>query len=187
MREVRSTFATREEICLGPSLNSCRYLYACIMECLRLTPPVASAPFREVLKGGMVVDGHYIPEGINVGTGIFSLQHNKKYFHDPFEFAPERWLADGKQSLPHTPEANVPFSVGPRVCLGRALAMAELSLAMAIICWKLDFNVVESMKHVGAGNRKAEFGRHRPGEYQLYDHVTCARNGPMVEFKQRIV
>ncbi|KAI3580546.1 cytochrome P450 [Fusarium oxysporum f. sp. albedinis] len=184
-REVRSKFSTRAEICLGPALNSCRFLYACIMECLRLTPPVAAAPFREVLKGGMIVDGHYVPEGTNVGTGIFSLQHNQEYFHNPFEFMPERWLSEGKHAGPHNPDAHVPFSIGPRVCLGRALAHAELSLAMAIICWKMDFNVVESMKDIGAGNENAEYGRHRPGEFQLYDHITCARNGPMVEFRER--
>ncbi|KAF5563111.1 cytochrome P450 monooxygenase E-class group I [Fusarium phyllophilum] len=184
-REVRSKFSTREEICLGPALNSCRFLHACIMECLRLTPPVAAAPFREVLKGGMVVDGHYVPEGTNVGTGLFSIQHNQDYFYSPFEFIPERWLSEGKHSGPHNPDAHVPFSIGPRVCLGRALAHAELSLAMAIICWKMDFNVVESMKDIGAGNENAEYGRHRPGEFQLYDHITCARNGPMVEFRER--
>ncbi|KAG5765125.1 hypothetical protein H9Q69_009396 [Fusarium xylarioides] len=184
-REVRSKFSTREEICLGPALNSCRFLYACIMECLRLTPPVAAAPFREVLKGGMIVDGHYVPEGTNVGTGLFSIQHNQDYFYSPFEFIPERWLSEAKNAGPHNPDAHVPFSIGPRVCLGRALAHAELSLAMAIICWKMDFNVVESMKDIGAGNENAEYGRHRPGEFQLYDHITCARNGPMVEFRER--
>ncbi|KAF4448425.1 hypothetical protein F53441_8148 [Fusarium austroafricanum] len=186
-REVRSTFASRDEICLGPKLNSCRYLHACILECLRLTPPVAAAPFREVLKGGMVVDGHYVAEGMNVGTGIFSIQHSSEYFYSPFEFLPERWLSEGKGSSPHNPDAHVPFSIGPRVCLGRALAMAELSLAMAIICWRLDFKVDDRLKHIGAGHPKAEYGRHRPGEFQMYDHITCARNGPMVEFKERAV
>ncbi|KAK9327080.1 cytochrome P450 [Lipomyces starkeyi] len=115
------------------------------------------------------------PEGVNVGTGIFSIQHNERYFHNPFEFTPERWLADGKLSQAHEPDAYVPFSIGPRVCLGKGLAISEVSLAMAHICWTMDFAVVESMKDIGGGNKDDVYGTHRPGEFQLYDHITCTR------------
>lgn len=183
--EIRTQFTTQDDIHLGPKLSACRYLHACISECLRLTPPVAAAPFREVSEGGIFVDGRHVPAGVNIGTGIFSVHHNEKYFHDPFKFMPERWLAGATAPGPHDPEAFVPFSIGPRVCLGRGLAISEVSLAMAHICWRLDFQVVESMKHIGAGNKNNVYGRHRPDEFQLYDHITCSRNGPIVQFRQR--
>ncbi|KAK9486642.1 cytochrome P450 [Lipomyces starkeyi] len=183
--EIRTQFASREDIRLGAKLSSCRYLHACISQCLRMAPPVAAAPFREVSKCGIVVDRHFVPEGVNVGTWIFSIQHNERYFHNPFEFTPERWLADGKLSQAHEPDAYVPFSIGPRVCLGKWLAISEVSLAMAHICWTMDFAVVESMKDIGGGNKDDVYGRHRPGEFQLYYHITCTRNGPMVQFRER--
>ncbi|SCN64487.1 related to benzoate 4-monooxygenase cytochrome P450 [Fusarium fujikuroi] len=157
-RKVRSKFSSQEEIYLGPTLNSYRFLYAYIIECLHLTPPVAAAPFREVLKGGIIINGHYVPEGTNVRTGLFSIQHNQDYFHNPFEFIPKRWLSERKNARPHNPDAHIPFSIGPRVCLKRALAHAKLNLAIAIICWKIDFNIVKSIKDIRAGNENAEYG-----------------------------
>ncbi|KAL6899905.1 cytochrome P450 [Trichoderma evansii] len=187
VKEVRSCFATREDIRLGEKLNSCRYLQACISECLRLAPPVASAPFREVSKGGAIVDGHYLPAGANVGTGIYSIQHNEQYFPHPFEFIPERWLEKENRYGVNLTEAQVPFSIGPRACLGKSLAVTETSLLMAYICWMLDFEIVESLQDVGGGTKNGRHGRHRLGEYQLYDHITSARNGPWITFKRRFL
>jgi cytochrome P450 len=185
MQEIRTVFASREEIRFGPKLNSCRYLHACVSECLRLTPPVAAAPFREVMKGGAMVDGHFIPQGTNIGTGIYSIQHNDQYFKNPYEFAPERWLRDGPLSAPLDTEAYLPFMVGPRACLGKALASSQSMLAMAHVCYSMDFTVAESMRDFGAGSADAPLGRHRPDEYQLHDHITVARNGPSVQFRRR--
>lgn len=185
VEEVRTRFATRDELRLGPRLNSCRYLQACISECLRMAPPVASAPFREITSGGATVDGHYIPEGANIGTGIYSIQHNEQYFPHPFEFLPERWLAEENPYGVNVNEALVPFSIGPRACLGKALAVAEANLATAYVCWTLDFEIVESMKNIGGGSKTGGHGRHRPNEYQLYDHITSARNGPWMRFRRR--
>lgn len=184
--EIRGQFASREAICLGSKLSSCRFLQACISESLRLAPPVAAVPFREVKKGGIVVDNHFVPEGTNVGVGIFSIQHSEQYFHDAYEFLPERWLGERKESEAFDTDAHVPFGIGPRICLGKALVTAELSLIMAHMISTMDFAVVESMRDVGAGKKGAVYGRHRPGEYQLYDHITSARDGPMVQFRNRV-
>ncbi|KAH7330247.1 cytochrome P450 [Rhexocercosporidium sp. MPI-PUGE-AT-0058] len=184
VKEVRTCFATREEVRLGAKLNSCRYLQACISECLRMAPPVASAPFREVAVGGATVDGHFLPEGANVGTGIYSIQHNELYFPRPFEFLPERWLQDENPCGVNVSEALVPFSIGPRACLGKGIAVAEGTLATAYICWMLDFEVVESKKDIGGGTKNGRHGRHRLDEYQLYDHITSARDGPWITFRR---
>jgi len=184
--EVRSCFASREEVRLGAKLASCRYLAACVNECLRMAPPVASAPFREVGPGGAVVDGHYLPGGCNIGIGIYSIQHNEQYFPEPFKFVPERWLeGENPYGGVNVSEAFVPFSIGPRACLGKSLAISEGNLLTAYICWMLDFEIVESLKHVGGGNIHDKNGRHREDEYQLYDHITSARNGPWIKFRRR--
>ncbi|KAL3426494.1 cytochrome p450 [Phlyctema vagabunda] len=185
VKEVRTCFATKEEVRLGAKLSSCRYLQACISECLRMAPPVASAPIREVMVGGATVDGHHLPEGTDIGTGIYSIQHNEEYFPRPFDFLPERWLEEENPFGVNVSDALVPFSVGPRACLGKALAIAEGSFATAYVCWTLDLDLVESMKDIGGGRKNGRHGRHRPDEYQLYDHITSARNGPWIRFRRR--
>lgn len=184
MQEIRTTFASQQEIRFGPKLRSCRYLQACVQESLRLAPPVASAPFREVMKGGAFIDGHFVPEGTNIGTGIYSIQRNDRYFTSPHEFIPERWLQE-EAWLPMNTEAYVPFMVGPRACLGKVLASSQSTLAMARLCYSMDFAVAESMSHVGAGTVDGPPGRRRLDEYQLYDHLTVARDGPYVQFRRR--
>lgn len=39
-----------------------------------------------------MVDGHYVATGCDVGTSIYSIHHNRNYFHEPFTFNPDRWL-----------------------------------------------------------------------------------------------
>jgi cytochrome P450 len=40
---------------------------------------------------------------------------------------------------PHEPKAFMPFSFGPRDCLGRALGWAEMRLILARLVWHFDW------------------------------------------------
>lgn len=62
-------------------------------------------------------------------------------FHDPLSFKPDRWLStDG--SLHH---AFVPFSVGPRKCIGMNLAELELRIWLAAFFKRFTVKLDESM------------------------------------------
>jgi len=68
VEEIRSTFRSVEDICSGPLLQSCHYLTACLNETLRLSPPTVGSPWREVERGGMHLEGEYIPAGVDVAS-----------------------------------------------------------------------------------------------------------------------
>ena len=68
--EIRATFYNVEEICSGSALSSCSYLGACITETLRLSPATVAAPWRDVGRGVVIVDGELIPENCEVGTFV---------------------------------------------------------------------------------------------------------------------
>lgn len=130
--EIRSTFSDVEEIVSGPTLTSCAYLRAVIDEAMRLSPPVGGLLPREVLPGGIDIDGIHVPEGVVVGTPHYTIHHNPGYFPAPFIFEPERWLAGSSpvvttESVGAAQSAFCPFSVGPRGCIGKGLAYAELT------------------------------------------------------------
>ncbi|KAI9745830.1 MAG: hypothetical protein M1818_000511 [Claussenomyces sp. TS43310] len=186
--EVRSTFAGHEDVHVGPALNSCHYLRACIDESMRMSPPTGSSLWREVCAGGVTIDGYHIPGGYDVGTGIYAIHHNPEYYPEPFLYRPERWLDDpsasGKSEAVSTAQsAFTPFSIGPRGCIGKGLAMTELMLAMAYALSRFEFKGVD--KDIGAGSPGADDGRRRENEYQLFDHVTAAKKGPLVQFRER--
>ena len=64
--EIRSVFADVDEIRSSQRLDSCLYLRACINETMRLSPPVGALLPREILAGGLTVDDHHFPQGVNV-------------------------------------------------------------------------------------------------------------------------
>ncbi|KAG6353747.1 hypothetical protein INS49_005456 [Diaporthe citri] len=102
-KEVRSTFSSDVDIRGGSKLAGCRYLRACIDEALRMSPPVPGTPWRELYLNErdrpLIIDGHVVPPGTQVGVCFYSLHHNEKYFADPFTYRPERWLVDDELAV----------------------------------------------------------------------------------------
>jgi len=167
--EVRSTFASPEDIRIGSKLASCTYLRACIEETLRMSPPTGSAPWREVCDGGATIAGQFIPAGCDVGVGIYAIHHNSAFHSEPFTFWPDRFLS-GEDTVVSR-QAFMPFSFGTRGCIGKGLAMNEIMLTMASVLWLCDFRRAEDdITH---------------GEYPLQDHITGAKQGPKLQFRLR--
>ncbi|KAH6668121.1 isotrichodermin C-15 hydroxylase [Plectosphaerella plurivora] len=194
--EVRSKFTDIEEIRQGPALNSCSYLRACIDEAMRLSPSVGGLLPREVLPGGLTVDGNFIPAGTVIGTPHYTIQHNEAYYPSPFEYEPERWLVGATRASaggrPTTEDdvhraqsAFCPFSVGPRGCIGKGLAYVEMSVAIARTLYSYDLRKAVGIADPGEGSPSFEYGRHRVGEFQLSDTFTSVKDGAMVEFRRR--
>ncbi|KAH8693928.1 cytochrome P450 [Talaromyces proteolyticus] len=189
--EVRTAFLSSDEIHLGSQLSQCAYLRACIDEAMRMSPSAPGCLWREAEAEGVKVDDKYIPKSMDVGTCIYSIHHNPEYYPDPFGYHPERWLVNDPLSTPYrgsvVPSAPfTPFSLGSRSCIGKGLAYVELTLTLAHLFWKYDFQLVEdNRRHVGEGKPHAEFGRHRVDEFQMHDHVTATKDGPWLRFKSR--
>lgn len=197
-QEVREAFDDEEEIVAGKALSSCAYLRACLDEAMRLSPPVGGILPREVLEGGLDIDGHHIPAGVDVGASHYALHHNAAYYPSPFSFVPERWIAGAAApaelamgTAVVTPEAVAAaksafcvFSVGPRACIGKGLAYTELLIALGRTLWLFEMRLAPGAR-VGEGSAAGELGRRREGEYQLRDSFTSLKDGPLVEFRRR--
>ncbi|EAT79904.1 hypothetical protein SNOG_12606 [Parastagonospora nodorum SN15] len=89
--EVRSVFKTSDEITLS-AVNNLEYSLACLDEAMRMLPAVPGGLPRVVPSGGRVLGGNFVPQGTIVATWHWALYHNKKFFKNPFEFRPERFL-----------------------------------------------------------------------------------------------
>jgi cytochrome P450 len=187
--EIRSAFSDVEEIVTGPKLSGCSFLRACIDETMRMTPPVAGALPRQVLTGGMDIDGHHVPAGVDVGVPIYAIHHNPNCFPQPFDYLPERWLSDPSANPLHNRLADAqaafnPFSIGPRGCIGKGLAYVELTVTIARVLYSFDLRLAPGTT-LGAGAKDLEIGRTRPNEYQIMDVFASKKDGPMLQFRSR--
>ena len=195
-QEIRSKFTNLEDIHQSPQLTSCTYLRACIDEAMRLSPSVGGILPREVLPGGITIDGQRVPAGVVVGVPHYTIHHNAAYYPDPFSYRPERWISgqlpDGTQS-PFTQNqvalaqsAFCPFSIGPRGCIGKGLAYVEMTNTLARVLWLYDVRRAPGVDDPGEGGKPgAVYGRHRKDEFQLVDIFTSLKDGPLVEFRKR--
>ena len=75
------------------------------------------------------------------------LFRDPQRFHESTSFLPQRWLPEAKE--PNSPfvddqrDAVQPFSVGPRSCIGKNLAWAEMRLVLARILWAFELEATE--------------------------------------------
>lgn len=124
-------------------LNGLKYTNAVIMEVLRLHPSVP-VDSKIALEDSTLPDGTFVPAGSGVSYLIFGMGRNKRIWgEDVLEFKPERFL-DRKE--PSTFEYPV-FNVGPRLCLGKPLAVATMKIALAYLLPRYEF--VDSLGHSG--------------------------------------
>lgn len=189
VKEIRTSFQTIDEIRSGTKLWGCRYLRACLDEAMRMSPPTPCDLTREVLPGGMEVNGTFVPEGTQIGTGIYSFHHNENIFPDPFVYRPERWIVDEKSGVSAADvalaeSAFAPFSKGAQACVGKNLAYLELTIALARLLHLLDVKVPEG-DCLGQGAPDLMWGRRNKNQFQLDDAFIACKQGPMAQFKKR--
>lgn len=189
--EVLSTFSSYDEIRSGSKLQSCKYLTAFLQEAMRMTPPVSAEPSREVLPGGTTVEGHFIPAGQHVSTGLYCLSYNKDVYPKPFNFRPERWLvADNEKDGSSADDVALAesgfcaFSYGSRGCVGKNLAWLEMRVVVAKFLWTFEVKQDPTNK-LGAGDPSGPPGRRREDQYQTYEMFVSNRKGPILHVKKR--
>jgi cytochrome P450 len=138
--ELREAHADGREVTLA-STHPLPLLDAVITETLRLYPPVAIPMPRVVPEGGATIANAYIPSGVTVGVPHYSISRHPAHFHHADEFIPDRWLNRTEAGATDKVEASQPFSFGPRNCLGKNIARAEMRLVLAKLLVAFDWRL----------------------------------------------
>ncbi|KAJ5806541.1 Cytochrome monooxygenase lcsI [Penicillium pulvis] len=141
LKELRETFKFYDEINFK-CVSGLKYLNAALEEALRMFPPLTETLPRVVPKGGAMIDGEYVPEGVSVGGAHYSTYRAESLFTDAESFIPERWLDNRDERFESDNRAALTvWSLGPRNCLGKNLAYAEMRLIIAKVFWSFDMKL----------------------------------------------
>nr|XP_005904199.1 PREDICTED: phylloquinone omega-hydroxylase CYP4F2 [Bos mutus] len=105
------------------------FLTMCIKESLRLHPPVTVIS-RSCTQDITLPDGRVIPKGVICLISIFGTHHNPYVWPDPEVYDPLRFKPENIKG--RSPLAFIPFSAGPRNCIGQTFAMTEMKVVLAL-------------------------------------------------------
>ncbi|KAF2113821.1 isotrichodermin C-15 hydroxylase [Lophiotrema nucula] len=147
VEEIRTEFDSESDISVARATRL-SYLRAVINEGLRLSPPIPWVLPRVVPAGGTRICGIWLPAGTKLSIGAYSLHRDPECFHLPTSFIPERWVST-EFERPGSPFCNdrrdavQAFTIGPRSCLGKGLAWAEMQLVLAKLLWNFDISVAD--------------------------------------------
>ncbi|KAF0312582.1 Cytochrome P450 4c3 [Amphibalanus amphitrite] len=108
-------------------LTNLKYLECTIKESLRVTPPVVM--YSRTLRNNFTVDGYVVPAGTNVMMLPYVVHRDPRHWPEPEKFDPDRHLPENAAA--RHPYALVPFSAGPRNCVGQRFAMLEMKSMLA--------------------------------------------------------
>lgn len=72
------------------------------------------------------INDDVIPANTDISVSILSVHRNPAYWENPTEFNPSRFESD--EILKRNPFSYIPFSAGPRNCIGQKFAMFELKV-----------------------------------------------------------
>nr|XP_022318084.1 cytochrome P450 4V2-like isoform X1 [Crassostrea virginica]XP_022318120.1 cytochrome P450 4V2-like isoform X1 [Crassostrea virginica] len=127
--EMHQIFGDSDRPATMNDLKEMRYLECCIKEALRLFPSVPF--FGRKLTEDCQFGEFRIPKDTTVIVAPPGLHRDERFFPDPEKFDPDRFLPE--KSLKRHPYSYVPFSAGPRNCIGQKFAILEEKVMLSNI------------------------------------------------------
>ncbi|KAK1319225.1 Cytochrome P450 86B1 [Acorus calamus] len=127
-------------------LNKMDYLQAAISETLRLYPSVP-VDFKEAVEDDQFPDGTEVRSGAKVYYVMYSMGRMPTIWgEDCREFKPERWIKEGGGGGGFASESMFKypvFNAGPRLCVGKKFAYAQMKTVVAAMLLRYEVKVVE--------------------------------------------
>jgi len=153
-------------------LHEMRYMEMCIKEALRLYPsvPLIARKLGEEVR----LANHTLPAGSNVFICPYATHRLARIYPDPERFLPERFSPENSEN--RHPYAFIPFSAGPRYCIGNRFAIMEIKTIVSRLLRSFQLLPVPGKTTIAATFRitlRASGGlwvRLKPRDHPLTDH-----------------
>lgn len=133
LAEVTAVLGDRQPV--FSDLRGLEYTRAVFKESLRLYPPVAFIARTPI--EGECLRGKDVKPGSIIFVSPWMLHRNRNHWDAPDEFDADRFETERGAEAARC--AYLPFSMGPRVCLGAAFALQEATLILATLIRRYRF------------------------------------------------
>ncbi|GBL85466.1 Cytochrome P450 4V2 [Araneus ventricosus] len=110
-------------------LNNLHYMECVIKESNRIytVVPIYGRQVYEDIN----ICGYTVPKGSSCMALSYYLHRDESVFPDPERFDPDRFLPENAANIPEY--GFIPFSAGPRNCIGKVFAMLEMKTILSYI------------------------------------------------------
>lgn len=130
--EIDSIFHGEDRPILPEDIAQLSYVERVMKESMRMYSVV---PYiMRLLEEDIELEGRIIPAGVSVAIHITNLHKDPEQFPDPYRFDPDRFLPENIAK--RSPYAHIPFSAGPRNCIGQKFAARNNKTLLAAILRK---------------------------------------------------
>ena len=118
-------------------VSSLRYIWKVLQESMRLNPPIWVISRKSTQN--MMVGNMLIPKDTLVILSPYMIHRHTTFWENPDEFNPERF--NNKDTEKRPVYAYLPFSGGPRHCVGKNFASLEVILVLATLLKAFKFEL----------------------------------------------
>lgn len=120
------------------------YMRAVLYESLRLYPP-GPIERKTVVGDDVMPSGHEVHAGDTLLISLHSMGRMEGVWgEDCLEYNPDRWLSEDGKKLRYVPSHKfLAFNSGPRMCLGKDIALMQMKTVVAAVVWNFDVEVAE--------------------------------------------
>ena len=146
-------------------MRNMEFLDLCLKETLRLYPPVAFV--GRTLEEDTIIDGHTIYKNTELFVNIMMLHRNNSYWKEATKFDPYRFTQENMNE--RHPFCYVPFSAGPRNCIGQRFALLEANIYLFFVLKNFSLKSVQKEEDMKL----------------CVEGVMKSKNGIMIEFTKR--
>ncbi|KAL0120083.1 hypothetical protein PUN28_008041 [Cardiocondyla obscurior] len=125
-------------------LQDLPYLERCIKEALRLYPSVFV--ISRILGDNVKLQSYFVPAGTMIILNIYLAHRSSDFWPNPEVFDPDRFLPDRIRN--RHPYSYIPFSAGPRNCIGQRFAMLEMKAIIAPVIHNFYVEPIDYLKNI---------------------------------------
>ncbi|KXJ83027.1 cytochrome P450 4g15 [Aedes albopictus] len=140
--EIHQIFGNSKRKATFNDTMEMKYLERVIFETLRMYPPVPVIARKVTQDVRLASHDYVVPAGTTVVIGTYKVHRRADIYPNPDVFNPDNFLPERTQSRHYY--SYIPFSAGPRSCVGRKYAMLKLKVLLSTIL--RNYRVVSNLK-----------------------------------------